>query len=125
MPTILIVDDEPILRALIRSTLKAIQSDVVEAGSGSEALEAVQRHHPDLIVLDWMMPGISGLDVVRLLRQEPATAGIAILILSARGSAEDRAAMQAFGVEGYMTKPFSPLQLLATVRAILAKRQPP
>ena len=121
-PAILIVDDDPATRALVCGVLAPTGAAFLEAGDGSRALELVESHHPDVIVLDWMMPGVSGLDVVQTLRANPATAAIPIVVLTARSAAEDRAAMQALGVEEYLTKPFSPLRLLAAVRTQLARR---
>jgi CheY-like chemotaxis protein len=119
-PTILVVDDDPNNRALVRGALAHTGANFVEAADGSWALELVHSTRPDLIVLDWMMPLVSGLEVAEALRANPATAGIPIVVLTARSADEDRAAMQALAVEAYLTKPFSPLGLLATVQRLLA-----
>ena len=123
MPTILLVDDDPTMRALVRAALAITGAEFVEAADGSRALEIVESHRPapDVIVLDWMMPVVSGLEVAQALRANPATATIPIVVLTARSGDEDRAAMQALGVEAYLTKPYSPLRLLAAVRGALAR----
>lgn len=116
MPTILIADDEAPLRALVRVTLDSGRLEILEAQDGDEALEVARSGRPDLILLDWSMPGRTGLDVARHLRADPATAAIPIVMLTARTLAVDRAAASEIGIETYMTKPFSPRALLDLVR---------
>ena len=119
MKTILLADDEENLRLLLRTTLEEPDYIILEASDGNLAYEMAQKHHPDLIVLDWMMPGMSGIDLVRRLRAEPTTQGTPIILLTARGRTHDREQGLAAGVYAYLVKPFSPLEFLETVEAIL------
>ncbi len=119
MNTILIADDEESLRLLIRTTLDSPDYTLLEAGDGVSALDMARREAPDLIVLDWMMPGKSGLEVARELKGNPRTAHIAILMLTAMGQEQDRKQGLAAGVQAYLSKPFSPLELLQRVQEVL------
>lgn len=119
MNNILVADDEESLRLLIRTTLEGSDVTILEAGDGVAALEMARRELPDLIVLDWMMPRKNGLEVTRELRADPRTRGIAILMLTAMGQERDRKAGLAAGVQAYLVKPFSPLELLEKVQAVL------
>lgn len=114
--TILIADDEDALRALVRVTLDSGRFQIVEAVDGIEALRLARQHHPDLLFLDWAMPGLSGLEVCRRLRADPETKHLTIVMLTARAQEFDRAAAIEVGVDAYITKPFSPLRLLDAVR---------
>src|SRR5437763_17209813 len=118
MPTILIADDDHTLTALLRQTLASEGYRVLSAADGREALAQAQAHRPDLLVLDWMMPGLSGLEVARRLR---AAAGMPILMLTARDTMEDRFAGLDGGVDDYLVKPFDRVGLLARVRALLRR----
>jgi two-component system, OmpR family, phosphate regulon response regulator PhoB len=117
--TILLVDDEANLRTLVRTTLDDPKYRIVEATDGKEALELVSKEHPDLLVLDWMMPGLSGLDVAKALRQDPATVGLPIIMLTAKGQEKDKEQGRAVGTYAYLVKPFSPLELLEKIEEIL------
>ncbi len=119
MNTILVADDEDSLRLLIRTTLENKEITILEAGDGITALEIARQELPELVVLDWMMPGKNGLEVVRELRADPRTAGIAILMLTAMGQEKDRKEGLAAGVQAFLVKPFSPLELLERVQAVL------
>lgn len=119
MNTILIADDEQSLRLLIRTTLEGPDYTLLEAADGISALEMARREMPELIVLDWMMPGKSGLEVARELKADPRTAHIAILMLTAMGQEQDRKQGLATGVQAYLSKPFSPLELLQRVQEVL------
>jgi len=123
MPTILIADDEESLRTLIETTLEAPGLRILHAANGDETVEMARRDHPDLILLDWMMPGKSGIAVAEELRTEAATADIAIVMLTGRNQERDRQRGLALGVRAYLIKPFSPLQLLDCVRGVLAGRE--
>lgn len=114
--TILIADDEAALRALVRVTLDTGRFAIIEATDGVEALRLARETKPDLVFLDWAMPGLSGLEVCRQLRADPATRGLTIVMLTARAQEFDRAAAMDVGVDAYITKPFSPLRLLDAVR---------
>ena len=117
--TILLVDDEANLRLLVRTTLDVADYRIIEATDGTTALELARQQRPDLLVLDWMMPGLNGIEVVQALRQDPATARIPIIMLSARGQVIDQERGRALGASTYLVKPFSPLELLRSVQAIL------
>ena len=119
MTKVLIADDEPSMRALVRLTLESHRFEILEAEDGERALELARRELPDLLFLDWTMPGISGLDVCRQLREEPATAELRVVMLTARTQDFDRLAATAVGVDDYITKPFSPLRLLEKVHETL------
>ena len=117
-PTVLVCDDEPVLRMLVRATLDQGNYTVVEACDG-EALARTRSDHPDLILLDMMMPGRSGSDVLRELRADPATAETPVIMLTARAQASDREAMNLAGANHYLTKPFSPVGLASLVEEVL------
>jgi DNA-binding response OmpR family regulator len=119
MKTILLADDEAYLRLLVHTTLADPAYRILEATDGNQALAMARTEHPDLLVLDWMMPGLSGLAVAQALRQDSATADIPIIMLTAKGQDIDRAQGQALAPQAYLVKPFSPLELLAKVQAIL------
>ena len=119
MKTILLADDEAYLRLLVHTTLDDPVYRILEATDGNQTMTLARAEHPDLLVLDWMMPGLSGLAVAQALRQDPATADIPIIMLTAKGQDIDRAQGQALGLRAYLVKPFSPLELLETVQAIL------
>ena len=119
MKTLLLADDEPNLRMLARITLEDPKYRIIEAADGTTALELARAEHPDLLVLDWMMPGMSGIEVARSLRQDPATASIPIIMLTSKGQEADREQGRAVGVYAYLVKPFSPLELLEKVEQLL------
>lgn len=116
MPTILIADDEPALRSLVRATLDTGRLRILEADNGDATLEVARAELPDLLLLDWSMPGRTGLEVARELRADPATAAIPIVMLTARTQPFDQATATEIGVDRYMTKPFSPRALLDLIR---------
>lgn len=116
MRTVLIADDEEALRALVRVTLDTGRFTILEASDGVEALALAREHRPDLVFLDWAMPGLSGLEVCRRLRADAITKDLTIVMLTARAQEFDRAAALEVGVDAYITKPFSPLRLLDAVR---------
>jgi CheY-like chemotaxis protein len=120
-PTVLVCDDEPVLRMLVRATLDQGDYTVVEACDGDEAISRAGSHQPDLILLDMMMPGRSGSDVLRELRADPATAQTPVIMLTARAQATDREAMNLAGADHYLTKPFSPVGLAALVEEVLGR----
>ena len=123
MKTVLIADDEESLRTLIETTLEAPGLRILHAANGKEAAELARREHPDLILLDWMMPGKTGIEVAEALRGEPGTAHIAIIMLTGRNQDKDRQRGLALGIGAYLVKPFSPLQLLECVRHALAAQE--
>ena len=119
MKTILLADDEVNLRILVRTTLDGAEYCILEAADGTTALELACKERPDLLVLDWMMPGINGLDVALALRQDPMTAHIPIIMLTAKGQDADKERGRSLGTSAYLVKPFSPLELLRKVQEIL------
>ncbi len=119
MTTILVADDEPPILELIRFTLEDDLVRVVEARDGLEALRLAQAVRPELCFLDVQMPGLDGLAVCRLLRQDPGLAGSRIVMLTAASQEADRIRGLAAGADGYLTKPFSPLALFSLVRSLL------
>ena len=116
---VLIAEDDESLRALMRLTVDVGDFDIEEAEDGTSALEAARATPPDVVLLDWMMPGLSGLDLCRALRADPATAGAKIVMVTARVMPEDRDAAIAAGADHFVGKPFSPVALLDTVRHAL------
>ena len=118
MKTILIADDEANLRMLARITLDDPEYRILEAEDGPTALALARSESPDLFVLDWMMPGLTGIEVARALRQDPQTTTIPIIMLTAKGQDSDKAQGRAVGVQAYLVKPFSPLELLQKIQEI-------
>jgi phosphate regulon transcriptional regulator PhoB len=121
---VLIVEDEPDIRELVVHHLKREGYQVSAASSGEEALRQVQAAPPDLVILDLMMPSMDGLEVCRRLRQDPATASLPIVMLTAKGDEVDRVLGLEIGADDYVVKPFSPKELLARVRAVLRRSRP-
>lgn len=119
---ILVVDDEEDILELVQYNLGRNGFDVETVTSGEEALAAVKRRKPDLLVLDLMLPGVDGLEVCRQLRQAESTADLPILMLSARGDEADIVAGLELGADDYVAKPFSPRILIARVKAVLRRR---
>jgi len=119
MTTILIVDYEPPILDLVRFTLEDAEVRVVEASDCVEALALARRLRPDLILLDVHMPRLDGLEACRQIRRDPALAQTPIVMLTAAGQEADRARGREAGADEYLTKPFSPLALLALVEALV------
>jgi two-component system phosphate regulon response regulator PhoB len=113
---VLIAEDDESLRALMRLTVDVGDFDIEEAEDGNSALAAARATPPDVVLLDWMMPGLSGLDLCRALRADPVTAAATIVMVTARVMPEDRDAALAAGADHFVGKPFSPVALLDTVR---------
>ena len=120
---LLIEDDRP-LADLVSYHFERGGYSVVRTGDGEEALILVEETKPDIILLDWMIEGISGIEVCRRLRRRPSTANIPILMLTARGEEEDRIRGLETGADDYVTKPFSPKELLARAGAVLRRVRP-
>jgi two-component system phosphate regulon response regulator PhoB len=123
-PLVLIVEDEQALVTLLRYNFEAAGYEVATALDGDEALMAVAERRPDLVVLDWMLPSISGLEVCRQLRRRPETRDVPVIMLTARGEESDRVRGLDSGADDYVTKPFSPAELVARVRAVLRRSRP-
>jgi two-component system, OmpR family, alkaline phosphatase synthesis response regulator PhoP len=123
MAVILVVDDEEAIVELVAFNLKKEGFDVVTAGDGNEALQKISSSMPDLVVLDWMLPGIDGLEVCRRLRSSAHTSDLPIIMLTARGEEVDKILGLELGANDYVTKPFSPRELTARIRAHLRARR--
>lgn len=121
---ILVVEDEPAIQTLIAINLKRAGNAVVTALDAETALRLVNEALPDLILLDWMLPGMSGLELARRLRSDPRTRQIPIIMLTARGDERDKVQGLEIGADDYVTKPFSPRELLARIQAVLRRRAP-
>ncbi len=122
---ILVVDDEPDAIELIRFNLKASGYDVITAEDGEEALLKARKFSPDLILLDVMLPEVDGLEVCKILRRDPGTASLPIIMLTAKASEIDRVLGLEFGADDYVTKPFSPRELMLRVRNLLKRQDSP
>ncbi len=122
---ILIAEDSATIRRLVAARLAADGYDVVEAADGEEALDLARSNHPDLLILDKVMPKLDGFEVVRALREDPATRQVPIVMLTAQTSEEDVLGGLGLGVEEYMPKPFSPRELSLRVRRVLARGEAP
>jgi len=120
---VLVVEDEPDIAALLAYHLTREGYRVETATTGQEGIAAVHRETPDLMVLDVMLPGVSGLDVLRTVRSESATQDMPVLVLTARREPEDRILGFELGADDYLTKPFSPKELVLRVEAILRRSQ--
>ncbi|TCL72300.1 response regulator receiver domain-containing protein [Hydrogenispora ethanolica] len=119
MKKVLIVDDEPAIRFLIRATLEDEGYMLDEAADGMEALKRIAADKPDLIILDVMMPEMTGYELCQKLKADPATRGMVIIMLTAKGQEQDRLQSQRIGADDYIRKPFSPLELIDRVAAAL------
>ena len=122
-PTILLVEDEAALITLLRYNLEKEDFRLVEAHNGEEALIVAKEEQPALILLDWMLPLLSGLHVCRQLRREPETRTTPIILLTARGEESDKVRGLESGADDYITKPFNPDELSARVAAVLRRAQ--
>jgi two-component system phosphate regulon response regulator PhoB len=123
-PTVLLVEDEPAQREVLAYNLEAEGFRVIQAADGEEALMLVDESIPDLILLDWMLPLVSGIEVCRRLKSVPETRGIGIIMLSARAEEVDRVRGLETGADDYVIKPYSVVELMARVRAGLRRARP-
>jgi two-component system phosphate regulon response regulator PhoB len=123
-PKILLVEDDANLVELIRYNLDKEGFDVVSTPDGEEALVLAEEERPDVVVLDWMIANLSGIEVCRRLRRGPETSGLPIIMLTARAEEGDRVRGLETGADDYVTKPFSPRELVARVRALLRRLRP-
>lgn len=124
LPKLLLVEDDPALAELLEFRFKGEGYNVTVTDDGDEALILVAETLPDLIILDWMIEGTSGIEVCRRLRRSKETANIPIIMLTARGAEDDRIRGLETGADDYLTKPFSPRELLARVAAVLRRVRP-
>ncbi|MHC8508466.1 MAG: phosphate regulon transcriptional regulator PhoB [Rhodospirillales bacterium] len=123
-PLVLIVEDDPSLVELLTYNLEREGFDTFTAADGEEACAAAEHHTPDLVLLDWMIPHISGIDVCRRIRRSEKTRALPVIMLTARGEEADRVRGLESGADDYVTKPFSPKELIARVRAVLRRAAP-
>ena len=119
--TVLIVEDEDAIREMLVMVLDQSSFVSIEAADAEEAQKLLDDKIPDLILLDWMLPGISGVEWARRLKKEPVYKDIPIILLTARGEEEDKIRGLEIGADDYMTKPFSPKELIARIRAVLRR----
>ncbi|HTO81698.1 MAG TPA: phosphate regulon transcriptional regulator PhoB [Methylomirabilota bacterium] len=123
-PQVLVVEDESALVTLLRYNLEREGFRVAEARDGEEALLMAREQKPDLVLLDWMLPLLSGLEVCRQMRRMPETKSVPIIMLTARGEEGDKLRGLDSGADDYVTKPFSPSELIARIRAALRRSRP-
>ena len=121
---ILVADDEPNQLELLTYNLTQADYEVIRAADGQQALEMIEEHRPDLAIIDWMMPQMSGIDLCRKLRARAETKQLPIIILSARGEEGDRTLGLDIGADDYISKPFSPREMISRVRALLRRAHP-
>ena len=121
MPTVLVVDDEPIVRDVVVRYLEREGFTMLEAADGNVARQLIQRHSPSVVVLDVMLPGTDGLELCRWIRRE---SDLPVIMLTARGEEPDRIVGLELGADDYVTKPFSPRELAVRVRTVLRRAQP-
>jgi len=119
--TILIVEDDLDILNLLRYNLEQDTFETLTARDGDEALEKLRNHSPDLVLLDLMLPGVSGLDVCKRLKSNPATRHIPVVMLTAKGEEEDRITGFELGADDYVVKPFSPKELILRIKAVLRR----
>ena len=123
-PLVLVVEDEPAQREVLRYNLEAEGFEVCTAETGDEALLLVDELQPDIVVLDWMLPGVSGIEICRRLKSRPETRPIPVIMLSARSEEVDRVRGLETGADDYVVKPYSVVELMARVRTQLRRSRP-
>ena len=122
--TILIVDDEAPIREMIAVALEMAGYECLEAGNSQEALAVIVDRKPDLLLLDWMLPGSTGIELARRLKRDELTADIPIIMLTAKGEEDNKIQGLEVGADDYITKPFSPRELVARLKAVLRRAGP-
>ena len=123
-PYILVMEDEDALATLLQYNLEKEGYDVVVSADGEEGLVQIDERQPDLVLLDWMLPKVSGIEVCRRLRGRPETRNLPVIMLTARGEESDRVRGLDTGADDYLTKPFSMTELIARIRAVLRRIRP-
>ena len=123
-PLVLIVEDEAALVTMLRYNLEKEGFAVCEAGDGEEALVQIAERKPDVVLLDWMLPLVSGIEVCRQIRRSPSSRTLPVVMLTARGEEGDRVRGLNSGADDYVVKPFSPTELIARLRAVMRRAQP-
>ena len=124
MATILIVEDEPDIQELIAYNVQRAGHEPLKAASAEQALAIVREALPDLVLIDWMLPGMNGVELARSLRANRRTESIPLIMVTARGTEQDKLEGLGIGADDYMTKPFSPAELNARIKAVLRRRAP-
>ncbi|HLA35760.1 MAG TPA: phosphate regulon transcriptional regulator PhoB [Rhodocyclaceae bacterium] len=122
--TILVVEDEPSIQSLLEVNLRRAGHQVMTKADAESALQQIQETLPDLVLLDWMLPGMSGIDFARRLRSDARTRMLPIIMLTARAEEHDKIEGLDVGADDYITKPFSPRELLARIKAVLRRHAP-
>jgi two-component system phosphate regulon response regulator PhoB len=122
--TVLVVEDEPAIQELISYNLQQAGHQAMRAGSAEDALNIMRHALPDLVLVDWMLPGLSGMELAKRIKADKRTKTVPIIMLTARAAEEDKLAGLETGADDYITKPFSPRELNARVKAVLRRRAP-
>ena len=123
-PKVLVVDDEKAILDMIHFALKQAGMKPKTASNAYEALVSINERRPDIILMDWMMPGVSGVELIRRLRKDPNTEDIPIIMLTARVTEDDKVTGLESGADDYLVKPFSPRELMARIKAVLRRSSP-
>ncbi|MBU0498732.1 MAG: phosphate regulon transcriptional regulator PhoB [Gammaproteobacteria bacterium] len=118
---VLIVEDEDAIREMVRVTLETASFEVLDAADAGQAVRLLADHRPDIILMDWMLPGISGVDLTRRIRRDDALREIPIIMLTARGEENSKVVGLEAGVDDYVTKPFSTRELIARIKAVMRR----
>lgn len=121
MSKVIVIDDEPFILMMIEDKLKKAKIDVTTLRESRNALEVIKKVKPELVILDWMMPELSGIDLCRMIKADPELKDIPIFMLTAKGQDSDELQSMQCGVSRYITKPFSPKSLLEMVQEIIGK----
>lgn len=121
---ILVVEDESAIRDMLNFTLNAAEFEVLEAPNAEQGWKMILEHQPDLLVLDWMLPGVTGVSLAQRIRQNDQTRSLPIIMLTARGEESDQVAGFDAGADDYVVKPFSPRALVARIKALLRRQDP-
>jgi two-component system phosphate regulon response regulator PhoB len=122
--TVLVVEDEPAIQELIFYNLQQAGHQAMRAGTAEDALNIMRHALPDLVLVDWMLPGLSGIELAKRIKSDKRTKAVPIIMLTARAAEEDKLAGLETGADDYITKPFSPRELNARVKAVLRRRAP-
>lgn len=123
--SILIVEDEPDIRELLNFTISRSGYSIIEAETAEDAINLLDGGRPELIIIDWMLPGMDGIDLAKKLRSEELTNDLPIIMLTARGEEADKLRSFEVGIDDYVTKPFSPKELMARIKALLRRTGTP
>ncbi len=123
--SVLVVEDDAAIRDMLSFTLKQAGLSCVSVGDAESGLDVLKNDQPDMILLDWMLPGIDGIEFIRRLRANEFLANIPVIMLTAKGESEDMVKGLAVGADDYVNKPFSPPELIARIKAVLRRCQPP